>query len=76
MMKDGNLQNELHVFRAKKRWSQKEVAEKLGISRQIIVSLEANRYNPSLGLAFKIANLFEVDINDIFQYIVDDQEEE
>ncbi|CCF14640.1 helix-turn-helix family protein [Brevibacillus laterosporus GI-9] len=71
MEKEGKIRNDLFMLRAKKRWSQKEVADKLGVSRQTIVSLEANRYNPSLMLAFKIAHLFEVDINEVFQYEVD-----
>lgn len=71
MEKEGKIRNELFMLRAKKRWSQKEVADKLGVSRQTIVSLEANRYNPSLMLAFKIAHLFEVNINEVFQYEVD-----
>ena len=62
------LQNRIAVLRAEKKWSQKIVAEKVGVSRQTILSLEANRYNPSLKLAFDIAEVFEVDINDVFQY--------
>lgn len=64
----GVLQNKLTVLRAEKKWSQKHVAELLGVSRQTIVSLENNRYNPSLKLAFEIALLFEVDINEVFHY--------
>ncbi|MFP3887058.1 helix-turn-helix transcriptional regulator [Priestia filamentosa] len=66
--KKGELSNQLYVLRAQKRWSQRDVAEKVGVSRQTIISIEANRYNPSLILAFKLAKLFEVDIMDIFQY--------
>lgn len=67
------IQNRLAVLRAEKKWSQKVVAEKVGVSRQTIISLEANRYNPSLKLAFQLADIFEKDINDVFQYI--EQEE-
>lgn len=63
------LSNRLNVLRAEKKWSQAEVAEKIGVSRQTIISIESNRYNPSLVLAFKLARLFEVDINDIFIYL-------
>jgi len=63
------LSNRLHVLRAEKKWSQAEVAEKIGVSRQTVISIESNRYNPSLVLAFKLARLFEVDINDIFIYL-------
>lgn len=63
------LSNRLNVLRAEKKWSQAEVAEKIGVSRQTIISIESNRYNPSLVLAFKLARLFKVDINDIFIYL-------
>ncbi|WP_127534675.1 helix-turn-helix transcriptional regulator [Paenibacillus kobensis] len=62
------LSNTIHVLRAERKWSQKELAERLGVSRQTIVSLEANRYNPSLILAFRIAEAFGKDINEVFQY--------
>ncbi|SEQ51810.1 helix-turn-helix transcriptional regulator [Piscibacillus halophilus] len=64
----GTLHNRLAVLRAENKWSQKEVADRVGVSRQTIVSLENNRYNPSLKLAFELAYLFECDINDIFRY--------
>ncbi len=70
---EGKLHNRLAVLRAEKKWSQKVVAEKLGVSRQTIVSLENNRYNPSLKLAFEIARLFEKDINEVFQYEVEEE---
>lgn len=63
------ISNRLAVLRAEKKWSQKLVAEKVGVSRQTIISLEANRYNPSLKLAFDLADIFEKDINDVFQYV-------
>lgn len=65
---EGSLMNNIHVLRAQRKWSQKELAERLGVSRQTVVSLEANRYNPSLMLAFRLAELFETDINYVFQY--------
>ena len=70
---EGNIKNRLTVLRAEKGWSQKELAEKVGGSRQTIISLEGNRYSPSLILAFEIAYLFGQDINEVFQY---DREEE
>jgi putative transcriptional regulator len=66
----GILENRLPVLRAGKGWSQKQVADQLGVSRQTIVSLEANRYNPSLKLAYEIALLFDQKIEDVFQYVV------
>lgn len=65
---EGNIENRLAVLRAEKGWSQKELAEKVGVSRQTIISLEGNRYSPSLILAFEIAYLFGQDINEVFQY--------
>lgn len=64
------IQNRIVILRAEKGWSQKEVADRLGVSRQTILSLEKNRYNPSLKLAFDIALLFEVDLHDVFEYKV------
>lgn len=65
---NGDLRNTLHILRATRKWSQQEVADRLKVSRQTIASIEANRYNPSLILAFKIAQLFQADINEVFQY--------
>ncbi|TCI51985.1 transcriptional regulator [Exiguobacterium sp. SH1S21] len=71
----GHLQNRLSVLRAERKWSQKQVAEMLGVSRQTIVSLENNRYSPSLKLAFEIASLFETTLHDVFQYEMKENEE-
>ncbi len=68
MNNEGVLTNRLAVLRAEKGYSQKEVAERIGVSRQTIVSIEKNRYNPSLKLAFELALLFDVDIHDVFTY--------
>ena len=54
------------MFRAENNWTQQEVANKLNISRQTISAIEKGKYNPSLGLAFKIAQLFNCKIEDIF----------
>lgn len=64
----GELSNQLSVFRAKKGYSQAEVAKRIGVSRQTIISLEKNKYSPSLKLAFELAHLFDVGVEDIFQY--------
>lgn len=69
----GSINNRLSVLRAEKKWSQQEVASRLGVSRQTIVSLENNRYSPSLRLAFEISELFEKDINEVFQYTKGDK---
>lgn len=49
-------------------WTQEGLAKRLGVTRQTIISMEKGSYNPSLTLAFKLANLFEVKIEDIFEY--------
>ena len=48
--------------------TQEALAKKLGVTRQTIVSIESGKYDPSIGLAFKMANLFKVRIEDIFIY--------
>jgi putative transcriptional regulator len=52
--------------------SQQELADKVGVSRQTIIALEKNKYSPSLGLAFRIARVFGVALEDVFQYEVRD----
>ncbi len=64
----GLLQNKLVVFRAEKGWTQEQLAKKVGVSRQTIATLEKNKYNPSLILAFKIAHAFEKPLTDVFDY--------
>jgi putative transcriptional regulator len=61
------MKNRLKVLRAERDWSQALLAEKLGVSRQTINALETGKYDPSLELAFKIANLFEMKIEEVFQ---------
>ena len=65
------IKNRMVVLRAERGLSQREVADKLGVSRQTIISLEKNRYNPSLKLAFDIALLFNVDLTEVFHYEVE-----
>ncbi|MFJ8065419.1 helix-turn-helix transcriptional regulator [Psychrobacillus sp. NPDC096426] len=62
------IHNRIIVLRAEKGLSQKEVADQLGVSRQTIISLEKNKYNPSLRLAFELALFFNVDLHEVFQY--------
>lgn len=61
------MRNRLHVLRAELGWSQAELADHLGVSRQTINALETGKYDPSLPLAFKIARLFQQPIEAIFQ---------
>jgi len=62
------LKNKLKVFRAMHNLTQEQLAEKIGVSRQTVIAIESDKYLPSLGLAFKIAHLFEVKIEEIFIY--------
>jgi putative transcriptional regulator len=61
------MKNRLRVLRAEKDWSQAELAERLGVSRQTVNAIETEKYEPSLTLAFKMAYLFEMRIEDIFR---------
>lgn len=60
--------SKIHVFRATKRMSQQELANLVGVSRQTIIQLERNRYNPSMLLAYSIAKVFDVSIEDLFDF--------
>ena len=60
------MKNRLRVLRAEREWTQADLAGKLGVSRQTVNAVETEKYEPSLGLAFKIATLFEQKIEDIF----------
>ncbi len=62
------MKNNLKVLRAVHNLTQEALAEKLGVTRQTIVSLENGKYEPSIGLAFRAAQLFKVKIEDIFIY--------
>jgi len=62
------MKNKVKVFRAMHDLTQEALAGKLGVTRQTVVSLENGRYDPSIGLAFRIARLFNVRIEDIFEY--------
>ncbi|TET07512.1 MAG: transcriptional regulator [Candidatus Thorarchaeota archaeon] len=55
-------------------WTQEGLAKRLGVTRQTIISMEKGSYNPSLTLAFKLANLFGVKIDDIFEFVSDENE--
>ncbi len=61
------VKSKLRVLRAERGWSQADLAEKLNVSRQTVNALETGRYDPSLPLAFAIAKLFKLKIEDIFQ---------
>jgi len=62
------MKNKLKVYRAMHDLTQESLAKKLQVTRSTIVSLENGKYDPSIGLAFRIARLFNVKIEDIFEY--------
>jgi putative transcriptional regulator len=62
------MKNKIKVYRAMYDLTQDDLAKKLGVSRQTIISIEKGKYDPSLKLAFKIAKFFNVKIEDIFIY--------
>lgn len=63
------IENKVYEHRVLRRMSQKDLADAVGVSKQTIFVMEKNNYSPSLVLAYRIANYFEVDINEIFSYV-------
>ena len=61
------MNNRLRVLRAERRWSQADLAERLSVSRQTVNAIETGKYDPSLPLAFALARLFEMRIEDVFK---------
>ncbi|MGB3319385.1 MAG: helix-turn-helix transcriptional regulator [Sphingopyxis granuli] len=60
------MNNKLKILRAMRNWSQAELAERLDVSRQAVNAIETGKYDPSLPLAFKLARLFGMPIEEIF----------
>ena len=60
------MKNRLRVLRAEREWSQQDLAERLEVSRQSVNAIETGRYDPSLPLAFRIADLFGLAIEQVF----------
>ena len=61
------MKNRLRELRAAREWSQSDLAAKLEVSRQTVNAFETEKYDPSLPLAFKVARLFKLPIEDIFE---------
>ena len=61
------MNNRLKVLRAERSWSQQDLAERLGVSRQSVNAIETGKYDPSLPLAFRIAELFGLSIEEVFE---------
>ena len=68
--------NKVYEHRVLRRLSQKELADAVGVSKQTIYVMEKNNYSPSLVLAFRIADFFNVDVNDIFTYVKGSEQNE
>lgn len=64
--------NKIKTLRTERGWTQADLAAKVGISRQAVISIERYKYTPSLELAFKIAEVFDVSIDKIFEYRKDE----
>ncbi len=60
------MKNRLRVLRAERNWSQADLAERLEVSRQSVNAIETGKYDPSLPLAFKIARVFDLPIEQVF----------
>ncbi len=60
------MKNRLKVLRAERDWNQQDLADALGVSRQSVNAIETGKYDPSLPLAFRIADVFGRSIEDIF----------
>ena len=61
------MRNRLRVLRAERGWSQAELAERIGVSRQAVNALETDKHDPSLGLAYRIAGVFGLAVESIFE---------
>ncbi|MFA5333913.1 MAG: helix-turn-helix transcriptional regulator [Candidatus Nanoarchaeia archaeon] len=59
--------NKLKEFREKKEWTQEKIADKSGVTRQTIISIEKGKYVPSLELALKFAEVFNCKVEDLFK---------
>ena len=61
------MKNRLRVLRAERDWTQAELADRLGVSRQTVHAVETGKYDPSLPLAFGLARVFGLQIEDLFE---------
>lgn len=61
------MKNRVKVLRSERGWSQVELAERIGISRQSVYAIESGKFDPSLPVAFRIAELFGMRIEEIFE---------
>ena len=70
MAKKDQINNNIRTLRFHRdEMTQQELADKVGVSRQTIIAIEKTKYSPSLELAFKIANVFDIPLGDVFSFI-------
>lgn len=62
------MKNRLKVLRAERDWTQEELGRRVGVSRQAINAIERGKFDPSLPIAFKLAKIFDLKIEDIFSF--------
>jgi putative transcriptional regulator len=75
-MKKGRIGNNIRKLRfLRNEMTQQDLAEKVGVTRQTIIAMEQDKYSPSLDLAFRIALVFEVPLDEVFSYHMDDTSE-
>ncbi|GIF50283.1 Xre family transcriptional regulator [Asanoa ferruginea] len=75
MVKATRVTNRIRALRfANAEMTQADLADRIGVTRQTVIAIEQGRYSPSLEMAFRIAHVFKVPLDDVFQY--PDQEEE
>ena len=68
------IYNRIKVLRAERDWTQADLADRVGMSRQAVISIEKYKYTPSLELAFKIAEAFGVSIDRVFEHREEEEE--
>lgn len=76
-MARGRIQNNIRRLRFDRaEMTQQELAEKVGVTRQTVIAIEGDKYSPSLEVAFRIAHAFGVPLEEVFQYVSDDEKGE
>ena len=68
MVKPTRVTNSIRALRDTRGLTQAELASRVGVTRQTLIAIEAGRYSPTLELAFQLARVFEVGLDDVFQY--------
>jgi putative transcriptional regulator len=63
-----SIRNQIRELRASHEMTQQDLADRIGVTRQTVIAIEQDRYSPSLETAFKIALVFEVPLESVFQY--------